>query len=58
MRRVDRVLTEHRPALEPFDWDADLERVCGRFTARLAGLTTAHEAHHHLHDIRAGLTCT
>lgn len=98
-RRVDRVLTEHRPALQPFDWDAhtagqryherrlddvlgDVARSCTRFTSRLAGLTAhdwarqgsgsdgrprtvtqlvhraAHEARHHLHDIRAGLTRT
>jgi hypothetical protein len=94
--RVKRVLTEHRPALEPFDWDAhtasqryherhldnildQVGRNCARLTATVADLSAAgweregtgsdgqprtitqlvhraaHEAQHHLHDIRAGL---
>jgi DinB superfamily len=98
-RRVKRVLTEHRPALDPFDWDAhtasqryyerhldnvldQIRRDCARLTATLADLTAtdweregtgsdgqprsvvelihraAHEAEHHLQDIRAGLTDT
>lgn len=93
--RVQRVLAEHRPVLEPFDWDAHtagqryherrladvldgVERGCARLTAvlgeiaaddwRRAGVGStgpprtvadlvhraAHEARHHLRDIRVG----
>jgi hypothetical protein len=96
-QRVARVLTEHRPALEPLDWDAHtvrqryhdrhlddvldaVEHTCARFVSMLTDLRAGdwqrdgigsdgqprtvtnlatragHEAQHHLHDVRAGLS--
>lgn len=94
--RIDRVLTERQPTLDPFDWDqhtaaarysdlalsdalAVVERVCAAFMQRTTVLSVrerarvgigsggqprsvavlchraAHEARHHLDDIRTGL---